>query len=299
MPINRQQRVDLRNRPVKSRILYQEWRHLLFLHWKYDPEEIQKTLPKGLYVDTFNGNAYITLVPFFIQNLKISTLPTLPFFSDFIEVNVRTYVYRNGIPGIWFYSLDINSLLAAMVARQFFGLPYQGAKLTSKITTKEISISGNRNKTTMDFQFLPKNGFKVLEIDSLDFFLLERYVLFSSKNHRLYRNDLKNRECVKEAPRFLSKLAGDEAAKLKKFSDGGGTKSGGCPTPTETDSSSCFGIYRQRIHHAPYFMSDVELKNCNGNLLESNQFYCNQTTPEIVHYCNALNVDFFPLEAAD
>jgi len=58
----------------------------------------------------------------------------------------------------------------------------------------------------------------------------------------LYRNDLKNREDAKEAPRFLSKLAGAEAAKLKKFSDTGGTKSGGCPTLAETDSSSCFGI---------------------------------------------------------
>jgi hypothetical protein len=58
----------------------------------------------------------------------------------------------------------------------------------------------------------------------------------------LYRNELKNREYVKEAPRFLSKLAGAEATKLKKFSDAGGTKSGGCPTPTETDASSYFGI---------------------------------------------------------
>ena len=59
---------------------------------------------------------------------------------------------------------------------------------------------------------------------------------------QVYRNDLKNREYVKEAPRFLFKLAGVEAAKLKKFSDAGGTKSGGCPTLTETDSSGCFGI---------------------------------------------------------
>ena len=40
----------------------------------------------------------------------------------------------------------------------------------------------------------------------------------------------------------MSKLAGAEAAKLEKFSDAGGTKSGGCPTLTETDSSGCFGI---------------------------------------------------------
>jgi transposase-like protein len=41
-------------------------------------------------------------------------------------------------------------------------------------------------------------------------------VIIEIHEEQIYRNDLKNREDVKEAPRFLSKLAGAEAAKLKK-----------------------------------------------------------------------------------
>jgi hypothetical protein len=58
-------------------------------------------------------------------------------------------------------------------------------------------------------------------------------------------------------PSFGSGEAGAEAAKLKKFSAGvpedasslgwgtGRSKNSGCPTPAETDSSGCFGIYTQ------------------------------------------------------
>ncbi len=58
----------------------------------------------------------------------------------------------------------------------------------------------------------------------------------------LYSNDLKSREFGKEAPQVLSGEADAEAAKLKKFSDGGGTKFGDCPTMPKTDFSSHLGI---------------------------------------------------------
>lgn len=242
MPINIKQRLEMRKRPIKTRIMYQEWRHLLFLHWKYDKEKIQKNLPEGLHVDTFEDNAYITIVPFFIQNLRIGKLPSLPFLSNFIEVNVRTYVYdRNGNPGIWFYSLDINSIMATTFARHFFSLPYQNAKLVSKIANNEISISGQRkNQVTMNFNFFPELNTEsfTAEPNSLDFFLLERYALFSFKNNQLYI---------------------------------------------------------ERIHHSPYLLSPVELKEYKSNLLE---IKCLQTNSPFskIHYCSGFDVDFFPLE---
>ena len=73
--------------------MYQRWRDLLFLHWEYPAAAIQETLPDGLFVDTFGGKAYLGIVPFFMKNIRPVFLPAVPGLSNFMEVNVRTYVY--------------------------------------------------------------------------------------------------------------------------------------------------------------------------------------------------------------
>lgn len=190
MIVSQESRLEVRKRPLKHRILFQEWCNLLFLHWKYSKEAIQKRLPKGLYVDTFEGDAYLTVVPFFIKNLRLGVLPPLPFLSNFTEINVRTYVYDDkGTPGVYFFSLDINSLIVTQFASKFFHLPYQNSKLTSIITDEKIHISGGRNtKMTISMDIYPSlnSEFICAEPFSLDFFLLERYLLFTSKDNQLY-----------------------------------------------------------------------------------------------------------------
>ena len=66
----------------------------MFLHWAWDPAEIQKTLPRGLFVDTFDDQAWLGIVPFFMRKVHPRGLPCLPWLSDFLELNVRTYVYQ-------------------------------------------------------------------------------------------------------------------------------------------------------------------------------------------------------------
>src|SRR4051794_24667910 len=78
-----------RRRPV---VMHHRWEDLLFLHWQVDPAEIQKTLPPELTVDTFNGEAYVGITPFFMRNVRLTGTPALPWFSFFLELNVRTYV---------------------------------------------------------------------------------------------------------------------------------------------------------------------------------------------------------------
>lgn len=178
---------------LETTIMYQEWRDLLFLSWKYPSNLIQKTLPPGLEVDTFQDDAYVTLVPFVIKNLSIAKFPSLPFFSDFIEVNVRTYVYdKQGRPGIWFYSLDINSIMATMAARQLFSLPYHFSHLEID-KKKEIEIKGSRSERTKMFFKYKTDGqsFKAKE-GTLDFFLIERYLLFSFTRNQLFRQKIQH-----------------------------------------------------------------------------------------------------------
>lgn len=107
----------------------QQWRDLLFAHWAYDPDVVRSLLPAhledlGVELDLFDGQAYIGLVPFRMQNLRLRGLPPIPSTANFAEINVRTYVSYAGRPAVWFFSLDTAHLLPTIVARLAFRLPY-------------------------------------------------------------------------------------------------------------------------------------------------------------------------------
>jgi hypothetical protein len=56
--------------------------------------------------------------------------PPLPYLSESHELNVRTYVHLDGVPGVWFFSLDANNAVAALGARVAFHLPYFNARMS-------------------------------------------------------------------------------------------------------------------------------------------------------------------------
>ena len=120
-------------RPQGRVVMWQRWTDLLFLHWALPPDVIQKTLPEGLAVDTFDDRAWVGIVPFFMEDIRPAGLPSVPWLSSFLELNVRTYVRdAAGRPGVWFYSLDCNRWMAVEVARRAFHLSYQHAVMEAR-----------------------------------------------------------------------------------------------------------------------------------------------------------------------
>jgi uncharacterized protein len=107
-------------------VMRQDWRDLVFLHWRVDPAAVAARLPAPLVaVDTHDGAAWVGLVPFRVERLRPPGLPPAPGISTFGEVNVRTYVRGpDGQPGLWFASLDADSRLAAEAAKLTYRLPY-------------------------------------------------------------------------------------------------------------------------------------------------------------------------------
>src|SRR5215213_9215217 len=106
-------RVAPTRRPPRHPVMYQVWSHLLFLHWAVPVAALRPLVPPGLEIDTFDGRAYVGLIPFTMTGVRPAGIPAIPGFSDAHEVNVRTYVHRDGRdPGVWFFSLDANHLLA-------------------------------------------------------------------------------------------------------------------------------------------------------------------------------------------
>ena len=110
--------------PVRRAVMKQEWRDLAYVHFAYDPAVVQALLPDGLEVDTWEGHAWVGLIPFSMRRISFPFTPPVPWLGSFPEINVRTYVIRDGVPGVWFFSLDVNRLLPAVVARLTYRLPY-------------------------------------------------------------------------------------------------------------------------------------------------------------------------------
>ena len=177
-------RLALRQSPASSAIGRQRWSDLLFLHWKIDPRAIQATLPKGLFVDTFAGDAYLGLVPFFMQRIRPAWLPPLPWISWFLELNVRTYVHdAEGRPGVWFYSLDCDQPLAVAIARRCFHLPYFHARMAASHREGTVHYECRRraeNAPLGRYTWTPGRDAEPAEPGSLAFFLIERYLLFAA-----------------------------------------------------------------------------------------------------------------------
>lgn len=179
-------RLQMRQIPSgETAVMKHKWRDLIFIHWIFDPHEIQSTLPDGLYADTFNGQAYVGITPFFLFDVRPVFLPAVPFISDFLEVNVRTYVYdKNGTPGVWFYSLDANQPVAVKLAQQV-NLPYRYADIKALKTesTGEFIFNVKRKNTsdalTSEFRYVKKGNEFFAESETIEFFLLERYLLFT------------------------------------------------------------------------------------------------------------------------
>ncbi len=131
--------------PIARPWVLQRWETLTFVHYRCDPAPVQSILPDGLEVDTFDGAAWVALVPFRMVKVRPPGLPAIPWLTTFPETNVRTYVRDpNGGRGVYFSSLEINRLLGVGVARALFGAPYTWATMSLDPHGGRISYRSTR-----------------------------------------------------------------------------------------------------------------------------------------------------------
>lgn len=190
--------IELRNMPASRIALSMRWRELLFLHFACDPAEIQKMLPPGLTVDTFpdhsgNEKAWIGLVPFRMEAVHPKGFPHLGGCENFPETNVRTYCHREGKdPGVWFLSLDAANYFACAFASRVFHLNYRHASMQVERRGDAMHYESARckgeGKNTASCRIGPALG--AAKPGTLEFFLIERYLLYSSARGILYKGQV-------------------------------------------------------------------------------------------------------------
>ena len=195
VPITDADRLAMRERPAGRPIMHQNWGKLLFMHWRIDAKLLRPLIPAQLEIDTFDGSAWIGVVPFTMWGIRASFLPAIPGTSAFHELNVRTYVHHRGVPSVWFLSLDAANRLAVWGGRTFYHLPYVNARMSLAQTGYTISYSSlrkDRRGAPAELQATWSIGERIAgEMPalpgSLEFFLTERYCLDTERNGKLYR----------------------------------------------------------------------------------------------------------------
>ncbi len=183
-------RLSIRTRPRGWPIMYQSWGKLLFMHWPIPPQLLRPWIPHRLAIDTFDGSAWIGITPFTMWGVRPAFAPPLPVLSRSHELNVRTYVHLDGVPGVWFFSLDANNAIAALGARLAFHLPYFHARMALERQDRTIHFTSRRTHhqaAKFDAAWTVGDKLPQPHPGSLEFFLTERYCLYSARGDHLYR----------------------------------------------------------------------------------------------------------------
>jgi hypothetical protein len=178
--------------------MIQVWSKLLFMHWRVPEATLRPLVPDGLHLDTYDGAAWIGVTPFTMPVVRPPFLPALPLVGRSHELNVRTYVHHDGVPGVWFLSLDAENPLAVLGARLGFSLPYYQARMHLDEREREIRFRSRRvhpgaHPAQFEGSWRRREALPEAIPGSLEFFLIERYCLYAKRAGRLLRTRIHHR----------------------------------------------------------------------------------------------------------
>jgi uncharacterized protein YqjF (DUF2071 family) len=187
--------------PKRPWAVAQRWRDLLFAHWPVAAHQLAPLLPPGIEIDTFDQSAWVGVVPFWMDQVKVRGIPRIPGAIRFPELNLRTYVRERNTnrAGVYFFSLEAANPLGVAMARTIFHLPYHWARMSVRTRgDREITYESERLLSTRPVRFRAHyrglGQVRMLEQSSpgtIEYFLMERYCLFTT-GHRgqLLRGDI-------------------------------------------------------------------------------------------------------------
>lgn len=175
------------------------WADLAFLHWKVPADVLRPLVPAALEIDSFNGSAWLGVIPFEMRDVAPAGMPPVPTATEFAELNVRTYVRHDGRAGVWFFSLDAASWLAVMGARGAANLPYFHARMScSKPGPDDVAYESERTHpgaapARFRAWYRPTGDTFLSTPGSFEHWCTERYCLFTTAEGRLQRLDIEHR----------------------------------------------------------------------------------------------------------
>ena len=174
-------------------LVAQTWEDSLFAHWRVDADVLRALVPEELEVDEHDGSGWLGVHAFRVECVRVhGTLP-VPWISSFSQLNVRTYVRTGRRPGLWFFSLDTPSTLAAETARLVYRLPWRTCRLELGERDGRLEVSASRPEGQVFAARASARGRpEPAEPGTLEHFLFERYCLYG-RDGELQRADMHHR----------------------------------------------------------------------------------------------------------
>ncbi|KAB7707843.1 DUF2071 domain-containing protein [Bacillus aerolatus] len=187
----------LKHRPIplphSSWIMTQTWSNVLFMHWPVHPEALRCFLPASLTLDLYGGAAWLGIVTFKVDGMRARGLPLLPFLHSFLQLNVRTYVLHEGVPGVYFFNLDINHLPSVFGAKVLYAVPFRKAKSDFHVNKSfhfHSTYSSDERLEELDVLYRPASQPYFGQPGTFGHWAAERYCLFTERMNKLYRGDI-------------------------------------------------------------------------------------------------------------
>lgn len=171
--------------PARPWAMTMSWHDLLFAHWPVPAAGLRALVPSSVELDTFDGQAWLGVVPFRMSNVGPRGWPALPWLSAFAEINLRTYVRVGAKAGVYFFSLDAANPIAVSLARRAFRLPYFRARMRVARTDSTIHYASTRTHrgappAAFGATYRPTGAPYRSAAGTLEHWLTERYCLYAT-----------------------------------------------------------------------------------------------------------------------
>ncbi|TYL39461.1 DUF2071 domain-containing protein [Natronococcus pandeyae] len=173
--------------PKAPHVAAMTWRDGLFVHWPVDPADVRPHVPDQLTLETRDGHAWLSVLPFVLTNAGFRGTPPITR-TAFAELNVRTYVRYRGDPALFFFSIDVGNPMIAETIGRTTRLPVYSARMNVSSSERQVVFSSERrgtepsNPARFIARYRPDGDVFTAEPDSLAYWLTERRRFYAPSN---------------------------------------------------------------------------------------------------------------------
>ena len=165
-----------------SVFLSAEWRKLIMVNYRIDPEILRPYIPAGTKLDLFEGECLVSLVGFMFLNTKVLGL-AIPFHQNFEEFNLRFYVryQQNQVwkRGTVFINEIVPKYFIPLIANSFYRENYVRYPMKHHILNHnnqlEVSYSFKINQNWNSVSAIADSIAIPLKANSIEEFITEHY----------------------------------------------------------------------------------------------------------------------------
>jgi uncharacterized protein len=133
------------------KFLTAKWLDLVMANYAVEPKILQEFVPLGTELDLFDGTCFVSLVAFKFYDTRVLNF-RIPFHINFLEVNLRFYVRRESggetRRGVVFVKEIVPRFAISLVARSFYGEPYETWKMRLDESENEFAYSWTKGGKT-------------------------------------------------------------------------------------------------------------------------------------------------------